>query len=350
MTFLWPFMLLTIGLVPLFVLAARRIEEGRQRKLAALGGVGRLGAAAGGGARGAGQVATRTGFAGGTTADRVAAVLIIAALVLFAIAMARPQATVALPRVEGTIMLTFDVSGSMAADDVQPTRLEAAKAAAKAIVDRQPPGVVIGVVAFSDAGLSVLAPTSEQASVIQAIDRLGPARGTSVGQGILAALGAIKQAESDTPADYYSNRSPEPTATPAPVAPGSHSDAAIVLFSDGENNERPDPVDAAQVAANEGVRILTIGVGTTAGTTLDLDGFKVQTALDESLLQQVSDLTKGTYAPATSADPGTVYSGLAERLVSRDEAIEITALVAGAGLILLVAGVAISLARAGRMP
>ena len=104
------------------------------------------------------------------------------------------------------------------------------------------------------------------------------------------------------------------------------------------------------MAANEGVRILTIGVGTTAGTTLDLDGFKVQTALDESLLQQVSDLTKGTYAPATSADPGTVYSGLAERLVSRDEAIEITALVAGAGLILLVAGVAISLARAGRMP
>src|SRR4029079_8967404 len=229
-------------------------------------------------------------------------VLIIAALVLFAIAMARPQATVALPRVEGTIMLTFDVSGSLAADDVQPTRLDAAKAAAKAIVDRQPPGVVIGVAAFSDGGLSVLAPTSEQASVIQAIARLGPSRGTSVGQGILAALGAIKQAESDTPANYYSNRSPEPTATPAPVAPGSHSDAAIVLFSDGENNERPDPVDAAQVDANEGVRILTVGVGTTAGTTLDLDGFKVQTALDESLLQQVSDLTKGTYAPSASSE------------------------------------------------
>jgi Ca-activated chloride channel family protein len=350
MTFLWPFMLLTIGLVPLFVLAARRIEAGRHRKLAALGGVGRLGVAPGGGAGHAGASSARTGFVGGTAADRVAAVLIIAALVLFAIAMARPQATVALPRIEGTIMLTFDVSGSMAADDVQPTRLDVAKAAAKAIVDRQPPGVVIGVAAFSDGGLSVLAPTSEQASVIQAIDRLGPSRGTSVGQGILAALGAIKQAESDTPANYYSNRSPEPTVTPAPVAPGSHSDAAIVLFSDGENNERPDPVDAAQVAANEGVRILTVGVGTTAGTTLDLDGFKVQTALDESLLQQVSDLTKGTYAPAASADPGTVYSGLAERLVSRDEAIEITALVAGAGLILLVAGVAISLARAGRMP
>ena len=118
MTFLWPFMLLTIGLVPLFILAARRIEAGRRRKLAALGGVGRLGATAGGGAGGtggAGSTARRTGFAGGTTADRVAAVLIIAALVLFAIALARPQATVALPRVEGTIMLAFDVSGSMAA-------------------------------------------------------------------------------------------------------------------------------------------------------------------------------------------------------------------------------------------
>jgi len=345
-TFVWPFMLLTIGLVPLFVVAARRIEAGRRRKLAALGGIGRLGAGDGAG----GGTPAPGAFAGGTTADKVAAALVIAALVLFAIAMARPQATVALPRVEGTIVLTFDVSGSMAADDVQPTRIEAAKAAAKAIVERQPPGVVIGVVAFSDAGLSVLAPTASQGEVIEAIDRLGPARGTSVGQGILAALTAIQQAESDTPANYYSNRSPEPTATPAPVAPGSHSEAAIVLFSDGENNERPDPVSAAQVAADEGIRILTVGVGTTGGTTLDLDGFKVQTALDESLLRQVSDLTKGTYQPATSADPGAVYAGLGERLITRDEAIEVTALVAGAGLIRLVAGVAISLARAGRMP
>jgi Ca-activated chloride channel family protein len=341
-TFEWPFMLLAIGLVPVFYLLARGIDERRRQRLAALGGLGRMGTSAGG------SGATRA--AGARAADRVATILVIAALVLFAMALARPQATVALPRVEGTIVLTFDVSGSMAADDVEPTRMESAKVAAKAIVDRQPQGVVIGVVAFSDAGLSVLAPTADQATVIQAIDRLGPSRGTSLGQGIIAALGAIEQAESDTPVGYYSNRSAEPTATPAPVAPGSHADAAIVLFSDGENNERPDPLAAAQAAADRGVRILTIGVGTAAGTTLDLDGFKVQTALDESLLQEISQLTEGIYQPAASADPASVYDRLAERLVTRDESIEITALVAGAGLILLVAGVVISLARAGRLP
>jgi Ca-activated chloride channel family protein len=341
-TFQWPFMLLAIGLVPVFYLLARGIDERRRQRLAALGGLGRMGTSAGG------SGATRA--AGARAADRVATILVIAALVLFAMALARPQATVALPRVEGTIVLTFDVSGSMAADDVEPTRMESAKVAAKAIVDRQPQGVVIGVVAFSDAGLSVLAPTADQATVIQAIDRLGPSRGTSLGQGIIAALGAIEQAESDTPVGYYSNRSAEPTATPAPVAPGSHADAAIVLFSDGENNERPDPLAAAQAAADRGVRILTIGVGTAAGTTLDLDGFKVQTALDESLLQEISQLTEGIYQPAASADPASVYDRLAERLVTRDESIEITALVAGAGLILLVAGVVISLARAGRLP
>ncbi len=342
MTFQWPFMLLAIGLVPVFYLLARGIDERRRQRLTALGGLGRMGTSAG--------VNGATRAAGARAADRVATILVIAALVLFAIALARPQATVALPRVEGTIVLTFDVSGSMAADDVEPTRMESAKVAAKAIVDRQPQGVVIGVVAFSDAGLSVLAPTADQATVIQAIDRLGPSRGTSLGQGIIAALGAIEQAESDTPAGYYSNRSAEPTATPAPVAPGSHADAAIVLFSDGENNERPDPLAAAQAAADRGVRILTIGVGTAAGTTLDLDGFKVQTALDESLLQGISQLTEGIYQPAASADPASVYDRLAERLVTRDESIEITALVAGAGLILLVAGVVISLARSGRLP
>jgi Ca-activated chloride channel family protein len=238
----------------------------------------------------------------------------------------------------------------MAADDVTPSRMEAAKAAAKAIVDRQPPGVVIGVVAFSDAGLTVQEPTSDPATTIGTIDRLGPTHGTSLGQGILAALGAIQQAESDTPAGYYSNRSAPPTPIPAPVAPGSHAAAAVVLFSDGENNERPDPLGAATVAANEGIRILTIGVGTAAGTTLDLDGFRVQTSLDEALLQQVADTTAGTYQPATQLNPGAVYDQLAKHLVARDEDIELTALVAGAGLLLLVLGVGLSLVRTGRLP
>ena len=282
--------------------------------------------------------------------DRLPGVLTVAAFVVLAVALARPQATISLPRIEGTVVLTFDVSGSMAADDVTPSRMEAAKVAAKAIVDRRPQGVVVGVVAFSDSGLSIQTPTNDQAAVLQAIDRLGPARGTSLGQGILASLGAIAQAESDTPAGYYSNRSAAPTDSPPPVAPGSHDAAEIVLFSDGENNERPEPLAAAQTAADLGIRIQTIGVGTAAGTTLDLDGFRVQTQLDEDLLRQIADVTTGAYQPAAELDPGAVYTTLAQRLVARDEALEITALVAGAGLVLLIVAGVTSLARSGRLP
>jgi Ca-activated chloride channel family protein len=275
---------------------------------------------------------------------------VVLGFVLLAVALARPAATISLPRVEGTLVLTFDVSASMAANDVAPTRMEVAKAAARTIVDRQPAGVVVGVVAFSDAGLTVQTPTSDSATVLAAIDRLAPSRGTSLGQGILAALGTIAQAESDTPAGYYSNRSAEPTATPPPVAPGSHDAAAIVVFSDGENNERPDPMSAAQAAANLGIRIVTVGVGTAAGTTLDLDGFRVQSALDEAALRQVSDLTAGTYQAGDAVDPSAIYDQLARHLVARDETLELTALVAGAGLILLIGATVLSLARTGRLP
>jgi Ca-activated chloride channel family protein len=335
MTFLWPPMLLAVALVPLGALVTRAIDERRRRRMAAFGGLG-------GGAVGA-RRSTRL-------VDRIPAALVVAAFLVFAVALARPQATVSLPRVEGVVLLTFDVSGSMAANDVTPSRMDVAKAAAKAIVDRQPAGVVVGVVAFSDAGLSIQPPTSDQATLLQAIDRLGPARGTSLGLGILASLRAVDQPDSDTPPSYYSNRSPAPSQPPAPVAPGSHDAAAIVLFSDGENNERPDPITAAQTAADRGIRILTVGVGTAAGTTLDLDGFRVQTQLDESLLRQIADITAGTYQPAESADPGLVYDKLSEHLVTRDESLEVTALVAAAGLLLLVAGVVTSLARSGRLP
>ncbi|HEX2755667.1 MAG TPA: VWA domain-containing protein [Candidatus Limnocylindrales bacterium] len=335
MTFLWPVVLIGVALVPAWFVATWRIDARRRRRIAGLGGLGRE---TGGSAR------------RGSSAARVATLLVTSAFVVLAVALARPQATVSLPRVEGTLVLTFDVSASMAADDVAPTRMEAAKAAAKAIVERQPPGVVVGVVAFSDAGLAVQTPTSDQAAVLAAIDRLAPSRGTSLGQGILASLGTIAQAESDTPANYYSNRSAEPTATPAPVAPGSHDAAAIVLFSDGENNERPDPMGAAQAAADRGIRIVTVGVGTAAGSTLDLDGFRVQSALDEAALRAVADLTAGRYEAADALDPATVYDQLSEHLVVRGEALELTAVFAAVGLLLLLGGTIVSLARSGRLP
>jgi len=339
MTFLWPALLLAILLVPLGLLLTRRIDRRRHGRVAALTGS----------TPPAASSVTRRRRA--RLLDRVPAVLAVAALVVLAIGLARPQATVAQPRLEGTLMLTFDVSGSMAATDASPTRMDEAKAVAKTIVERKPDGVIIGVVAFSDSGLAVVPPTQDTTAVLAAIDRMTPTRGTSLGGGILATLDAIAKSQADTPTDYYSNRSPDPTPSPAPAAPGSDASTLIVVLSDGENNQRPDPATAAQAAADQGIRIVSIGVGTAAGTTLDLGGFKVQTALDAATLQQIADTTAGTYQPAADGDPAAaVYDELARKLVVHSEPTEVTALLAAVALVLLVAAAALSLARSGRLP
>jgi len=328
-------MLVAVALVPLGILLYRALE-GRRRRAMARGG---LGVGQGMARRPAGVRA------------RIPAVLFIAGLTVLMVALARPTAAVDLPREEGTVILAFDVSGSMAADDLKPTRMEAAKAATQDFVERQPPGVIIGVVAFSDAGLSVQAPTNDQATVLAAIKRLTPERGTSLGQGIRAALSTIATAENGPVTNYYSNRSPAPTATPAPVAPGSHTSAVIVLLTDGENTQPPDPGAAAQAAADQGVRIYTVGIGSAAGTTLDVDGFKVHTQLDAATLQHISDVTGGTYyAAADEQDLHKVYDELDTRLVVKPQMIEVTSLFAGASVLLLVVGGVFSLLWLGRLP
>ena len=244
MTFIWPVLLFSIALVPLGILVARWIDRRRHGRVEQLTGTVPASAA------------TRT-----RARDRIPGALVIAALVVFGVALARPQATIAVPRLEGTLMLTFDVSASMGATDVEPTRMEAAKAAAREIVEARPPGVVVGVVAFSNAGMAVQAPTSDMSAVLAAIGRLTPTEGTSLGSGIVSTLEAIAAAQADTPADYYSSRSPEPTETPQGVEPGSRPATVVVLFSDGENTEDSDPDAAARIAASQGIRIITVGVG-----------------------------------------------------------------------------------------
>jgi Ca-activated chloride channel family protein len=334
-TFIWPPLLATIALVPLGILAHRAIGARRRRRAGALGQA--VDAATAGERR--------------DIRSTVLAVLFVAAFAILAVALARPQASLPLPRAEGTVMLAFDVSASMAADDVQASRMEAAKAAARSFIAGQPSGVVIGVSAFSDAGLTVQPPSRDPSAILAAIDRLSPTRGTSLGQGILAALDAIETAEADVPAEYYSNRSPEPSPSPAIVVPGSHGSAVIVVLSDGENNAPPDPVAAAQAVADRGIRIVSVGVGSAAGTTIDLEGFEVHTALDEPLLRQVADMTAGTYLGVEEADRlGSIYADLGSRFVVRDEPIELTAFLAGAAIVLLVTGGVASLAWRGRLP
>ena len=248
-------------------------------------------------------------------------------------------------------MLTFDVSASMAATDADPSRLEAAKATAREIVERRPQGVVIGVVAFSNAGMTIQAPTQDTAAVLTAIERLAPTEGTSLADGIASTVEAIEASRAATPADYYSSRSPDPSGPPPAVEPGSDGSTVIVLFSDGENTTDQDPGAAAQLAADRGMRFVVLGVGTTDGVALDLDGFQVQSRLDEATLSRIADLTAGTYVAPGDADPAAaVYADLERRIVARSEEQELTAVVAALGLLLLVAGTALSLARTGVVP
>jgi Ca-activated chloride channel homolog len=336
MSFIWPVMLALLVLVPLGAVGFVLLEQRRRDRAKATGFTA---AAAAGSAR---SVRFRR---------RLPAALMLTGLAVLVLALARPQSVVGVPRVEGTIVLAFDVSGSMAATDLAPTRMEAAKEAARKFVERQPPSVLIGVVAFSDSGFSTQVPTRDQTLVLGAINRLKPERGTSLGRGIEESLTAIAAVSADEAAGFYSNRSPDPTPQPTPVPPGTYAPAAIVLLTDGENNQAPDPLEVAQAAAQRGVRIYTVGIGSAAGVTLEVEGFKVHSQLDEPALRDIADSTGGSYYAAdNAAELSAVYDKLDTQLVVRSEMMEVTSLFAGFAVLLLVAGAAASLVWLGRAP
>lgn len=336
MSFIWPAMLLlllTIPLGALYYVARERRRRGRWSEL--------------------GTVAVAPGHPTSSSVVRrqLPSVLMLVGLTILVMALARPQSVVGVPRFEGTVILSFDVSGSMAAEDVAPTRMEAAKAAARAFVARQPPSILVGVTAFSDAGFSTLVPTDEEGEILAAIDRLGPERGTSVARGIIASLTAIAVAERDSEAGYYTNRSPDPAPLPPVVQPGTDVPAVIVLLTDGENNIQPDPLAAAAAAAERGIRVFTVGVGTEAGTTLEVEGFVVHSRLDEPTLRAIAEITGGQYYAAENpSEIASIYDQIATRLVIKPEAQEVTSLFAGAGILVLVLGGIAGLRWLGRLP
>ncbi len=335
MSFIWPTMLLLLLLMPLFVVLYIRIQRRRRRLAASYGSLGLVQAAPG---RGPG------------VRRHIPPALFLLSLTILVVALARPQTVVSLPRIEGTVILAFDVSGSMAADDLKPTRMEAAKAAARDFVERQPPSVQIGVVAFSDSGFAVQTPTDDQETILASINRLTPERGTSLANGILTSLNAIAAgAGQDT--RFYTNLTPTPAPTPTPMPKGTYTSAVIVLLTDGENNQSPDPLSAAQTAADRGVRIYTIGLGSAAGSLLHINGFTVRTRLNEEMLQQISQLTEGTYYKAENEqDLRAIYDNLDPELVIKPEKTEVTSLFAGASILILLIGGALSLRWFSRLP
>jgi len=324
-----PWMLLSLAAVPLLVVAYVRLVRRRSRRASRLASEG--------------LVPTSASGRGLRWRRHVPFALFACALALVCVGLARPSMSFALPQREGTVVLAFDVSNSMRADDLEPTRMDAAKAAATAFVERQPSTIRIGVVAFGDSAVTVLRPTKVKDDVVAAIRRLSVSGGTSLGQGIFTSLSTIagKPLQIDPSALEQDG---------GEVDIGFFGSSAIVLLSDGENTSRPDPLGLAEVASSAGVRVHTIGVGTPEGTVVEVDGFNLATALDEKQLTRIAQVTDGTYHRAGDAAAlEQIYKSVDLELARVSREREVTALFAAAGGFLLALGSLVSIAWFGRV-
>ncbi len=337
MKFLWPQMLWLLASVP--VLVAFYVWVMRRKRKSAL--------------RYASLSIVRDAMGRGQAIRRhIPPLLMLLALVTLVIAMARPLAVVTLPSEHQTIILAMDVSVSMRATDVEPSRIEAARAAAKAFINATPPSTRIGIVSFAATASVVQPPTTNHEDLIQAIDRFELQRGTAVGSGILVSMKILfpdiqYDLRSYNPrGDAQRGRSLDTAKTDReapqfkPVAPGSYPSAAIILLTDGQTTTGPDPRESAKMASERGVRVYTVGVGTAGGEVIGAEGWSMRVRLDEEALKDIAATTLGEYYYAGSApDLAKVYQTLNSRLVLEKKETEVTALFAAvaAGLMLLAA-------------
>ncbi|CAN5334781.1 hypothetical protein BH09ACT1_BH09ACT1_12880 [soil metagenome] len=264
--------------------------------------------------------------------------LSIAGLAVLAVAFAGPAASVPVPRSSGTVILAIDVSNSMGAKDVSPTRLAAAQKAARAFIEAQPASVDIGVVAFEQGALTTARPNADHSVATAAVNRLKVSGGTSLGSAIIASLAAITGKTVSVAKDGTANIGYWPSAT-------------IVMFSDGQDQGRGTATDtAAEVAEKAGVHIDTVGVGTAAGGTVKVDGFSLQTALDEKTLTAISDTTSGEYQSAsTASELNGIASTIDLRLTVENEKLPLAGAFIALALALLAAGACVTIIRTGRV-
>lgn len=336
MQFLWPSMLWLLLLIPALVAAYVLAQRRRQRYALRYASLSLVREAVG---RGPG------------IRRHIPPALFLTGVAVMLVALARPVSVVTLPAQEGTVILTMDVSGSMRADDLKPTRLDASKAAARAFVEKQPQGVQIGVVSFSDNAFVVQAPTDDKEAVIAAINRLTFQRGTAIGRGLLTSRDAIFE-ESD-PEFSFSQPITDatPTPTPTPLPRGVYEPAVVVLLTDGESNQGPPPLTIVDQIAARGIRVYTVGIGSVEGTVLRVQGRAIRTRLDEKMLQAVAEATDGAYFNATTEkDLQVIYQNLSTQLVFRKQQSEVTAVfTALAAAVSLIGGV-LSLLWFNRLP
>ena len=341
MNFVWPDLLWSLLALPLLVLLYTWLLRKRRRSTVRLASL---------------SVAKAALGKGPGWRRHVPPLLLLLAIGTLMIATARPLAVIALPQAQRTIILAMDVSGSMRATDVLPSRIVAAQEAAKSFVTSLPREVRVGVVAFAGTAAVVQAPTSSREDVIAAIDRFQLQRATATDSGIILSLATIfpdagieiSQATGQRPMPGPMDAKPEKPFTP--VEPGSYTSAAIIMLTDGARTTGPDPLEAAKMAADRGVKVYTVGIGTVAGETIGFEGWSMRVRLDEAALKQVALLTQAEYFYAgTAQDLLKVYQSLSSKLVVEKKETEITAFFAAVGALLALLGAGLSVWWFGRV-
>ena len=280
--------------------------------------------------------------------------LFLLALVAMLLAAARPTAVVTLPSQQQTIILAMDVSGSMRATDVQPSRLEAAQAAAKAFLAELPRHVKVGIVAFAGSAQVAQLPTTNREDLVTAIDRFQLQRATATGNAIVISLAtlfpdqgielAALQGGRDRPRGFAIDGEKKEKKEFTPVAPGSYNSAAVIMLTDGQRTTGVDPLEAAKMAADRGVRVYTVGIGTVDGETIGFEGWSMRVRLDEDTLKQIAQKTSAEYFYAgTAQDLKKVYNTLSSKLTVEKKETEISGLFAlvAAGLALVSAALSL---------
>jgi Ca-activated chloride channel homolog len=339
LSFLWPQFLWLLLAIPLLVLIYVWLLR-RKKKLAL-----RLGSVA---------IAKQALGAGLHWRRHLPPALFLLAVVLGLLAAARPLAVVTLPSDHATVMLAIDVSLSMRATDIKPTRIVAAQEAAKAFLKELPRNVKVGIVSFAGTAQVVQPATLQREDLVAAIDRFQLQRGTAVGSGIVVALAELFPDHGLDVGDmtYGSGRRgksideapAKPKKEVVPVEPGSYTSAAIVLLTDGRRTTGVDPQEAAMLAANRGVKVYSIGLGTVDGQVAGFEGWSMYLKLDEPSLKAIANATRAEYFYAGNAEAlRTVYEKLSTRLQLERKETEISALLAlaSAALALLAAGLSL---------
>ena len=344
--FLWPQFLWLLLLLPLLVLLYLWLLRRKKKTALQYSGLSIIRAAMG---------------PGQTFRRHIPPLLLLGAIALMLLASSRPTAVISLPSNQETIMLAMDVSGSMRATDVLPNRLVASQNAAKAFLAELPRHVRVGIVAFAGTAAVVQPPTLSREDLVAAIDKFQLQRGTAIGNGIVVSLSELfpnagidlnalqsgRERMRGTSIDQALKDTQDSKKKEAfvPVAPGSYTSAAIILLTDGQRTTGVDSLEAAKLAADRGVRIYTVGVGTVDGETIGFEGWSMRVRLDEETLKGIAKNTQAEYFYAgTAADLKKVYETLSARLAVVKKETEISALAALLAAVLTVLSAGLSLA------